>query len=80
MRVRCGEGSTLSWEYKRTLNRWGVAEINWRASQLIPVGPVKLKALAQLAKDAEAEYAKTRHVYIQHIASCSACSGDMLAL
>ena len=80
MRIRCEEGSALSWECKRALNRWGVAEINWRVSQLIPLGPPKVKELAQSAKKAESEHIKVRHAYVEHIANCLACSKKIVAL
>ena len=80
MRIRCEQGSAFSWEYRKALNSWGAAEVNSRAAQLIPLGPAKVKELAQLAKAAEAEYIKRRHVYVQHIASCLVCSGKIVAL
>lgn len=78
LRVRCQEGSALSWDYRTALNSWGVAEINRRAAELIPMGPAKLEELAQSAKDAEAAYIKTRNVYVQHIASCVICSAKIV--
>jgi len=80
LRIQCGEGSALSWECKKALNSWGVAEIKWRVSQLIPLGPAKLKELAQSAKEAESEHSKARHVYVEHIANCLACSKKIVAL
>ena len=80
MRVRCGEGIVLSWECRKALNSWGVAEINWRAAQLIPLGPAKLEELADSARKAESEHIKARHAYIEHIANCLACSERIVAL
>ena len=80
MRIPCGEGRALSWDYKTALNSWGVAQVNWRVSQLIPLGPVKLKEFAQSAKEAESKHVKARHAYVEHIAACLSCSKKIVTI
>ena len=79
-RTRCKEASALSWEFRKALNNLGVAEINWRVSKLIHLGPAKLNELSQSAKKAESEHVKARHAYADHIANCSACTEKIVAL
>jgi hypothetical protein len=80
LRVRCEKGIALSWEYKKALTRWGLAEINWRAAQLIPLGPAKLDGLVNAVRAAESEHTRTRHAYVEHIAGCLICSKKIVAL
>lgn len=80
MRVRRGEGIVLSWDCRKALNSWGVAEINWRAAQLIPLRPAKLEELADLARETESEHVKVRHAYVEHVANCLTRSKKIEAL
>jgi len=50
-----------------------------RVSQLIPLGPAKLKEFAQSAKEAESKHVKARHAYVDHIANCLSCSKKIVA-
>ena len=70
----CAGGLRLRLHFEHTLKEWGWFDAYERALELLPVGPSSVHEFQTEARNARSELNKSRHLYIEHMASCLICS------
>jgi hypothetical protein len=74
MNSDCKDGLRLRLQFECALKEWGWFDAYERALELLPVGPPQVHEFQVEARQAHAELLRTRHAYVEHMASCMACS------
>jgi hypothetical protein len=74
MNSDCTDGLRLRLHFEFALKEWGWFDAYERALELLPVGLPQVHEFKLEAHHAHAEFIKARHLYVEHMASCIACS------
>lgn len=74
MQQHCKVGRPLFREFDKAMKHRGCLEADLQAAQIIPIGMVRLRQIAQAARLAEEELIKVRHAYVEHLCDCIRCS------
>jgi hypothetical protein len=75
----CKQGLRLRLHFEHTLKEWGWFDAYEQALELMPVGPPQVHEFQQEAQHAHAELIRARRAYIEHMASCLACSRRLIS-
>ena len=78
MRKHCEEGLRLNEAFTKSLQEWGLAEVDRQAVEMLPVGVMKLKEISLEARRADTKHIHARRAYAEHIAQCLVCSGSLV--
>jgi hypothetical protein len=60
------------------MKKWGFAEADRQAVEILPLGPIKLKEISQTARQADTVHINARRAYAEHIANCLTCSKHLV--
>lgn len=74
----CKEGLRLRLHFEYTLKEWGWFDAYERALELMPVGPPRVHEFQIEARHSYSELIKARHAYVDHMATCLACSRGLI--
>ena len=78
MRQHCDEGARLCRRFTDNLKEWGFAEVDRRAVEMLPLGPIKLEEISQDARQTDVVHINARRAYAEHVANYLVCSRHLV--
>ena len=78
MRKHCKEGLRLYNLFMAVLKEWGLAKADRQAVEMLPLGPIRLKEISQIARKADGAHITARRKYAEHISECLVCSRNLV--